>query len=218
MVDFIWDKKSQRYRYKDSGKFVSKEAIENLTKKAIAQIGDDLETVADLLVEGKISLPTWTETTAKLLKNLHTYGYLLGAGGQKQMNQGDYGSLGLQIAKQYRYLYKFAEDIKTKGMSVAQFKNRLRMYFSAATGTLEQARMRKHRENGYRWERRIRTKQESCQPCISYASLGWQPIGTLPAPTQECDCLSNCGCYKEFFIEKPQDFFQRRWGWIQFAT
>jgi hypothetical protein len=214
MVDFIWDKKVQKYRYKESGKFVGGEAVQNMTRKAVAQITKDLETVGDLLIQRKINLSTWTEVTAKLLKNLHTWQYLLGAGGKKQMTQADYGSLGLKLSEQYKYLRDFAEEIKTKGMTEDEFRRRLSMYSEASTGTFEKARMRKHRDQGFQWEKRIRTKTESCQPCINYEALGWQPIGTLPNPTERCDCIANCGCYKVFEKNKPTDSFFRAFGWL----
>ena len=35
--EFYWDKKSQRYKYKDSGKYAPLTAIQSLTRKSIKQ-------------------------------------------------------------------------------------------------------------------------------------------------------------------------------------
>jgi hypothetical protein len=33
-----------------------------------------------------------------------------------------------------------------------------------------------------------------CTDCLYYESWGWQPIGTIPLPGQECICRDNCRC------------------------
>jgi hypothetical protein len=33
-----------------------------------------------------------------------------------------------------------------------------------------------------------------CTDCLYYDDLGWQPIGELPLPGQECVCLDHCRC------------------------
>lgn len=33
-----------------------------------------------------------------------------------------------------------------------------------------------------------------CQSCINHAALGVKPIGVLPLPSQDCQCLSRCRC------------------------
>ncbi|MBD2005629.1 MULTISPECIES: hypothetical protein [Cyanophyceae] len=216
-LEFLFDAKTQRYRYKDSGKFVGDTAVRNLTQKAIGQIGADLGTIGDLLVQGKISVATWEKQTALALKNLHTWNYMLGVGGQKNMTASDYGILGNQLKTQYEYLRGFANDLRTTGMTQAQFQARLQLYANAGHGTYERARLKAHTNAKFNWERRIRTKANSCPPCIGYEARGWQPIGTLPNPMQDCDCRSRCGCYKRFSKSKtkPQDsLLSRNYGWV----
>ena len=70
MNEFFYDPKSQRYRYADTRKFVSQAAVESLTQKAIAQTQRDLKTVGQLLIDRKINVAIWEETTAKTLKTL----------------------------------------------------------------------------------------------------------------------------------------------------
>lgn len=216
MPDFYFNPKTQRYHYKSGagrGQFVPITAVRFMMQRNIEQTQSDIRTIGELLQDGKISLATWEETTAIALKNLHIQSYLLGRGGKNAMRQRDYGLIGQRLRKEYQYLRRFAEEIRTQGMSEAEFFRRLEMYASAGSGLYEKARTEGHVKADYLWERRIRTKTESCQPCIVFEGMGWQPINTLPNPTEQCECRSNCGCYKEFAKEKPRDFI-RRFGWL----
>lgn len=214
--DFDFDTNSQRYRDKSSGKFISQTRVRELTKKRIVQAAEDTQVIGDLLAQGKITVPTWEAATRDAIKQLHIQQYLLGIGGKQNMSQQDYGILGNAIQKQYEFLNNFAKELTTQGMSEAQFKARLNLYLNASRSSFERAQLESHRRSGYLWEKRLRTKTESCNPCIEYAARGWQPIGTLPEPTQQCDCRANCGCYKIYSAEstKPSDMLQFNWGWL----
>jgi hypothetical protein len=218
MLEFSWDKKAQRYRYKDSGRFVGKQAVQSLTQKSVKQSQEAVTVVAWQLIEGKITVAQWEKETASELKKLHSYQYLLGIGGQKQMTNIDYGVLGGEVKNEFKYLRQFSNDLLSGKVSEKQFFARLGMYLDASTGTYEKAKLKAHLRAGFRWERRIRTKEESCAPCIGFAAMGWQQIGSLPNPTEQCDCRSNCGCVKVFSRnnEKPKDYLVRRsFGWLE---
>jgi hypothetical protein len=214
--EFIWDKRVQRYRYKDSGKFVSLEAVQNLTRKAIFQSEKTIAKISKSLISNNIEVADWEKGFAQELRKIHSYQYLLGIGGHKNMTNIDYGVLGGEIKNELKYLRKFAQTLIKNGMSEAEFNRRILMYLDASTGTYEKSRLKSHRRAGFRWEKRIRTKNESCSPCIGFEAMGWQPIGSLPNPTEDCICRSNCGCYKRFErgIVKPKDSFLKQWGWL----
>lgn len=211
-MDFIFNPKTQRYHYKQGagrGQFVPTTAVKFMMERNIEATQGDIKTIGELLANGRISLSTWEQQTAIALKHLHTQSYLLGRGGKGSMSQRDYGLIGFRLKKEYKYLREFAQEIQTTGVSKADFFRRLEMYSSAGSGLYQKARTEGHSNNGFAWERRVRTKTESCQPCIMYEGMGWQPIGTLPNPTEQCSCHSNCGCFKEFRKEKPTDFVRR---------
>ncbi len=211
-MDYLFNPKTQRYHYKQGagrGQFVPATAIKFMMERNIEATQGDIKTIGELLVNGKISLSTWEEMTAIALKNLHIQSYLLGRGGKGSMSQRDYGLIGNRLKKEYKYLREFAKEIQTTGVSKADFFRRLEMYSNAGSGQHEKARTEGHKKAGYSWECRVRTKKESCQPCITYEGMGWQPIDTLPNPTERCECGSNCGCTKKFAKEKPRDFVKR---------
>lgn len=218
-LEFAFDRNAQRYRYTSGagkGQFVSEEAVRNLTLKAIALVEKDINTLAQLLIDKKISVATWEQSTALALKRAHTWNYLLGTGGIKGMSNRDQGILGAALKSQYQYLRGFSDAIINTGMSEAQFRARVQLYVLAARGSFERSRLESHKASGWNWERRDRSKLESCQPCVTYELAGWQPIGTLPNPMQECECRSRCGCSKRFAKgKKPTDsLLNGRFGWV----
>ena len=214
---FTWDTKSQRYRYKDSGKYVSAEAVRNLSEKYIDQLKDDLGTIADKLIQGKINVATWEETTAKALKELHINQFLLGRGGLKQVTSRDYGVIGAELKKEYQYLRGFSQDILAGKMTREQFRDRVSKYVDSSYGIYELGRAEAHRGAGYNWERRIRNTAVSCDSCVVYAARGWQPLGTLSAIGSECECRARCRCHKEYSDnhKRPTDsLVSSQWGWV----
>ncbi|MEW5857394.1 MAG: hypothetical protein AB1861_08435 [Cyanobacteriota bacterium] len=218
-LEFAFDRNAQRYRYTSGagkGQFVSEEAVKNLILKAIALVEKDINTLAQLLIDGKISVATWEQSTALALKCAHAWNYLLGTGGVKGTSNRDRGILGAQLKNQYQYLRGFSQEIINTGMSEAQFRARVQLYVLAARGSFERSRLESHMKSGWNWERRDRSKLESCQPCVSYELAGWQPIGTLPNPMQACNCRSRCGCSKRFAKgKKPTDsLLDGRFGWV----
>jgi hypothetical protein len=198
MIEFQFDRTTQRYRYKDSGKFLSKSAMESLTKKAIAQVKTDLDTVNRLLIDRKISVAAWEEQTRNGLRRLHTWQYFLGLGGEANSIPSDVTILNERVRKEFQYLRGFATRINNGELSEAQFLYQANLYVNSTTNTYQLATYKSHSRAGYRWERRIRTKTESCTECLYYELLGWRTIGNLPQPGQECSCRANCGCFKEF--------------------
>jgi hypothetical protein len=218
MLEFLFDRAAQRYRYKDSGKFVGKKAVENLTISAIVQVEGDITTITNLLVEGKIDVAQWEDATRSALKNLHTWNYLLGAGGEKMMTQADYGSLGQKLKEEYKYLRGLSQELLQGDVPEAQLRARMAMYTNSGGTTHELGRAKAHQKAGYNWEKRLRTKVNSCDSCFDYAGMGWQGIGTLPEAGQKCECKSNCGCYKVFSRAntQPKDsLLHSRFGWVR---
>ncbi len=219
-IEYEFDKNLQQYRYKDSGKFLSKEAMKALTNKAINQVEKDLSAITELLIDRQISVDTWKEQTRDGLRKLHTWQYYLGLGGEKQFTPSDRGTLNNKLKKEWGYLHNFANQINEGKLSEAQIRHRLNLYINNTDNTQDLAIYKGHSRNGYKWERRIRTKTESCNECLFYERLGWRTIGNLPTPGAECSCKANCGCYKEFSKSDyiPQDansnLLLKQWGWL----
>lgn len=213
MTDYTFDRLSQRYRNKATGKFIGQAKIEELTRKAIRSAEDEILQVADQLIQEKISIADWQAKTAKHLKQLHIQQYLLGRGGQKMMVDADLDVITAKLKQEFGYLDAFGQDIKA-GMSVAQFESRVNLYLRSGRSSYQLARRQGHQESGHTYERRRLGAAEHCQPCLGYADRGWQEAGALPHIGAECDCRANCKCFFEFSKEKPDSIRSQRFGWI----
>lgn len=54
-------------------------------------------------------------------------------------------------------------------------------------------------EQGFKEMRRIaRRDKKACKDCIEFDEMGWQPIGSLPMPGQECRCYDRCRCRMDY--------------------
>jgi len=210
---YTYDRNLQRYR-RDDGKFVSAADIEDLTKYMIAQSKKRTDAIANKLIEGDLKLSEWTRQTALELKEIHSQQYLLGRGGLKNMTPRDYGLLGARLKSEYKYLNKFAKDIRDNPMSIDQFKARLNLYLSSTDATYQVARRESHKVSGFVFERRRLRASNNCTSCLSYSSMGWVTIGTLPAIGTLCDCKANCKCYFEYKKDNPDGLLNRSFGWI----
>jgi hypothetical protein len=197
---FVWDDKVKRYRYLSSGRFVSQTVVEKLTRDRITQVKKDLQTIGQLLIDGKINLATWEQETALALKVLHIQTYTLHKGGAANMTATDYSLIEQALREEFQYLHNFTIDIYEGRVSEAQFNARLAGYSRKSRYSAELARreLAYSSNSGYA-KRFLGPTDRSCRECLYYASLGLQPIGILPLPTQKCSCRSNCLCSIRYY-------------------
>lgn len=204
-----WDNKSGRYRDRSTGRYLSQSNLERLQRRHIALIEKDVDTIADLLLRGQISLETWQQATARALKTLHLHQYALARGGVNQMTASDYLAVGRELKNQYSYLKQFAIDLQRgyslndKGeqipMTEARFRARLSLYTQAGRVSHEQGKQEVAKSQGKPFMRRFLGIAHHCRSCLRYAAMGPQPTGTLPLPGQRCECRSSCKCYTRFY-------------------
>ncbi len=216
-MEIEYDRKTQRYRWTENpskGQFVSNQQVRALINKSIEQKKERVRAITQQLFDEEIKLSEWEKETAKLLKTTAIQNYAIGKPGDLSLK--DYGRIGNHLRSQYGYLRKFSREIRTGKLSQARISARIELYFNKTRFDYESGHSAIHAESGYRWERRIKPARESCLSCIQYNDMGWQSIGTLPKPTQQCECQANCKCYFEFSKsrEKPTLEILSSFGWI----
>ena len=209
ITEINYDKRLNRYRYADTGKFVSKEALANVTAKNVQIASDNILEIGDKLINEEISLKQWQFETAQALKTLHIQQYLLGRGGKAQMTQADYGSIGYELRKQYEYLEGFAKDLnrgysegsdgKRYPMTLERFRARLELYAEASRIAQDKGLQAAEKGRGAIAMQRFLGDARHCPDCPGYAARGVVPIGGVPLPTQDCQCRANCKCRVEYY-------------------
>lgn len=203
-IDIEWDARSQRFRFKDTKRFASAAQVRSIVGSAIESRRSVVLRLADRLEAGELSLADWTRAMARELKMMHSWSWLLGVGGYPQIRDADLENLSQKLEREFEFLHSFGEDIAA-GMSPAMFKARAELYVENVSSSYHAAREFSHDYQGYKWERRHRTFAESCPSCVRYEGRGWQRIGELPTPGDQCECRARCGCYKEFSMTRPGD-------------
>lgn len=213
--EYQWESVTRRYRSKETGRFLSPEVVKVLTLKRIELATTDLQTLGQLLLDGKISLKVWQQQTAESLKILHAQQYLLGVGGQSSIQKEDYLELGRELKNQYQYLRNFATDCTQGTMSVLQFKARLGMYALAAKVSYFAGERAAARRAGMTHGKRVLGVTDyHCADCLKYAGLGTVALVDLILPTQKCACRIQCRCAINYLsLEDTLDLSE-----IDFAT
>ncbi len=88
----------------------------------------------------------------------------------------------------------------------AQFVARVEQYGACVWGASQEIARASYRyEAVFDQERRWLSPVENCEDCEVYASMGWVPIGNLPACGENSSCRQNCACWFSFRLGHDGD-------------
>lgn len=109
----------------------------NLIAVRISVFEEDVNTLAENLYTGQISLGQWEESMKSLVRGVHSSTAAIGKGGWESMTQSDWGRVGAEVKAQYRYLHGFAEHISDnrETISLNAIQARARLYGGASKHT-----------------------------------------------------------------------------------
>ena len=141
---------------------------------------------------------TWYEAMKREIVRSHIQATIAGRGGMLRTRVTDWARVTRQIREEFRYLRQFAVDIVEKNLSTAQIAARSALYSNHAQVSFWSAKDAGQKAQGFTQERRVLGAAEHCADCVGYASQGWVPIGSLPAPGDGSVCRANCQCTKEY--------------------
>lgn len=196
-----YDQQLKRYRYIDSGKFVSRDAAINLQRDYLEQ---QTEKLIGLAARIKANEPGISKIVGEALKRIHVSNAIIAANGIDLLSPSDLGKIGNVLKQQYnlgrnkntgekfgiKYLLQDSPDI-----SEAMIAQRLSLYAKSGTLSGNVIKESKALNSGKTREKRsLGRTDHHCAECIEYAARGWQPIGSLPKPKTACSCLANCLC------------------------
>lgn len=198
---YVFDRRTGRYHGPlPSYGMVPNERIMSLIQERIEYHQAQMNTLTQALTDGRLILAQWERAFALQLKDLHLQEAALARGGWQNMTQADFGRVGRLLRDQYNFLHGFSTDIATGEYPSERILWRSSLYalsgrqsyWNAANATAGQA--------GMKYERRLAVGDRgTCSKCDGWAQMGWQPLGTLPAPGgSSCAGFSNCRCEKEY--------------------
>jgi len=161
-----WNSRARRYYNDESGQFMPRATVLGYVQGIIDTAGPVPDTLANLVIEGRISPADWRFLMREEIKREYITQYLLGIGGRDQMTFADWGRIGGMLKEQYGYLDGFYQDILDGKLSEAQIAARARMYCASGREAYERA-------NGEAW--------------------GGPPLPAYPGDGSTV-CLTNCAC------------------------
>lgn len=195
-MPFTFDPAVGRYRDAATGRLIREEPIRRALDQVIDAQASQMRALTQSLIDGQINLATWQASMMGSAKNVHIVGATLANGGWAQMDQSDWGWVGAaRIRPQYAYLRDFAAQIASgkqplNGTALA----RAELYANAGRATHRAAQERLAQQRGLEMAKSNLGVCDHCALCISEASRGWQPVGTL-VPVGSRTCLSRCHCW-----------------------
>lgn len=189
-----YDKKTARFRDKN-GRFLSRESVRAQIEATVEKVGRKNRDLTVKLNQKEITVSEWKKQMKENIKTLHTLSASVGKGGRRQMTKVDWGKVGSEIKKQYKYLDKFATDLKTISPKMAE--HRASLYARNARTAYADMEKRANRDAGKNLSRRIIRSSETCSECSSWASKGFIDADEQPA-IGSLLCRTNCRCSLEY--------------------
>jgi hypothetical protein len=197
--EFGWNEVAGRYYDLSSGRFVANSTIRAGLDAALDASRRDVVAVTNALRNGEIPLATWQAAMETQIANAHLASASLAKGGWAHLTQADLRRVETEITRQYAYLRDWSNDIANgRAPRDGRMLTRATLYNDAARTTYEMTRQREMLLRGTTEMSRERHSTESCPSCIRYEAAGWQPVGSLPLPGQESECLTRCRCSVDY--------------------
>lgn len=155
----------------------------NLIAIRIGVFNQTVDSLSEQLYTGAISIGAWEERMKAEIRALHTATAAIGKGSFADVTQSDWGRVGSEVKKQYRYLHNFAEHIaeNRESLSLRAIQARAHMYGNASrhTAVLMQA-----------GEFAGGTRRKPGR----FKGLPWMP------GDGSTECLINCKCHWELKV------------------
>ena len=200
MERYKWDGQTQRYRDRETGRFVKTATILELTEGNMQQKTDRMLQSFEEVKAGRITFAEYQRENLEIIKYLHTKQYLVAKGGFRTTTPEDY----LEIARELKDLHypsfrNFTEQLQNGTLTEAQARARIRTFGIASETMADLGYRSSAKQNGFTWARRYLSAVEHCSDCPIYAAMGAVTIDNLILPGRQCECRFNCKCYVKYF-------------------
>lgn len=131
MSDWFYDAKRKTYIDAD-GRVMSQATLHDVRDAYLAATEDLIDSYVNNLSSGTWTVAKFEEEMRKRLKHAYIAEYTLGAGGFEQMTQADYGRIGAQLKKQYKYLRSYLQDLADGKETTGNARQRANNFMGSA--------------------------------------------------------------------------------------
>lgn len=192
-MPITYDRRAGQFRGND-GRFVAKAEILRLVDGEAARLEVRLQGHARLLTSNRITVSEFQTRMAEDIKLSHLRMASFGAGGEKQLTPRQFGLVGAELKKQYKFLGNFGQDIAAGRLSEKQILARAKLYGRSPAISFYNSERVARVENGFNQAKRLLDPQAAhCAECITYAT-GWTDAREVVPPGTNCSCGGRCKC------------------------
>ncbi|MBE9478879.1 MAG: hypothetical protein IMY80_02855 [Chloroflexi bacterium] len=195
---WYWDASNLRY-VNSAGTVFPQAQLRMMMTESIKLSSEYLNNISNQYTNGNITRTQFIDGMRRELKNEYIRQYMLGRGGYEQMTYADWGSVGGDLASQYRYIDGFADDLLAGDLTPGQIETRSGMYSNSAREAYSKGKDKVMRAWGADEESWYTTSGNSCVDCLDNEAAGWQEIGYFSFPGDGSTiCLTACRCGKSY--------------------
>ena len=200
---YTFDTRVARYRDTSRGQFVSRGRILDLLDGQINSAERRMGELTTALYEKRLSPVAYQSIMRDEMRRLHLQNSALGVGGWDKTTAREFGRSGALLRDDYKRMANLANGVANGEVSLAQALNRIQGYAGSARinflASEREANRQAAQVRGVQLEerRRLGTAEHNCRDCVSYAAMGWVPLGELPLPGTASICGTHCRCSLE---------------------
>ena len=189
---FGWNNGAARFT-DASGRFVAGEKVRGALDDYLDAKSKAARAVSEQLQRREITLSEWQDYMGRELTKSALNAAALARGGAARLDDAALAKTGEFVRSELAYLEKFAIGIEQGTPTDGRFLNRTRQFMQAARTHFHSAQREEMGARGVEEERSIRHAGDSCDDCVYWEGVGWQPIGTVELPGDR-ECRRNCKC------------------------
>ena len=138
--DWQWNQITKRYRNIGTNSVITENTLIGLRDNLTEAFRPRVQSLADDLVNGRLTIQEWTLNMRREVSNLFSNQYLMAKGGRNAMFQPDLDAIREMLATQNGFLQNFAEDVRAGELSQAQIAARSELYVESGTQAHERGK------------------------------------------------------------------------------
>lgn len=196
--EISWDRRLGRYRDVSSGRLVASSTVRRELDRVLDRAERDARAVTQRLRDRTISVADWQREMATNIRRSQSAASALAHGGWAEMTPSRWGQVGGNVARELRYLDRFARQIASGEIPLdGRVLSRAESYILSSRIQYERQYHDLMVLLGYTTEQNILHARDSCTSCLSNTAQGVVVIGDLP-PIGSGVCRSRCRCTRTY--------------------
>lgn len=208
---YVWLKDFNRFRDMETGRFVSRQTINDILQTQTSEAETRYREIATALHEGRITSASFVERMREESRRNMLQNIALAKGGFDRLDFSDYGRAGQALRNQYAQFAGTAQDVADGKVSLPQLLQRANGYAGEARRQYyiaDRDQRQPSNSDHVVIGRRTLGDAQHCEDCLKYYGQGWQMASEVITPGILCSCQTHCRC-SVIYREVPRGELQQ---------